>query len=169
MNYQQFSTYDNMINSKHKYQDGQMAYIADTKKVYQYKDTAWQEIIVEGGGIEVSLYEMNKQIISQMPILDQAGREKGKKLIDNMTKSISSDYYMLLCKDKDYYTLFVKDSNSNEKMSDIVIECAEFLGEVKSIDLTQDASAIEIWITDNNNSYVMYLFDYKEGVIPCII
>jgi len=34
MNYQQFSTYDNMINSTHKFKDEQMAYVADTQKLY---------------------------------------------------------------------------------------------------------------------------------------
>ena len=103
------------------------------KKAYQYKNGKWEPVVVEGGGINVSLYDMNKQIISQLPVLNQEGKEEGKQLINSMIKDIKSSYYMLLCKDKDYYTLFVKDSNSDENMSDIVIECAEFLGQVKSI------------------------------------
>ena len=80
---------------------------------------------------------------------------------------MSSNYYMLLCKDISYYTLFIKDANSKDNFGSEVIACAEYLGDVKSIELNEDKSAIEIWFTNQNSSYVMYLFNYEDGVILC--
>ena len=37
------------------------------------------------------------------------------------------------------------------------------------INMSEDEAAIEIWVTlpEENDSYVMYLFGYDQGVIEC--
>ena len=169
MDYQQFATYDNMINSKHKFKENQMAYVSETKKVYQYKEGKWDEIVVEGGGVELSLYDMNKQIISQLPDLPYEIIKEKIDFLNVFAQDIDSKYFMLLCKDIGYYTLFIKNEHSDEDFGSAVISCADYLGQVKSIELTEDQAAVEIWFVsrDTSEPYVMYLFNYEEGIIQC--
>ena len=74
---------------------------------------------------------------------------------------------MLLVKEISYYTLFVDNSNSNENMSDIVIECLSNLGNI--IDINDESEgAIEIWVKDSDGeAHIGYLFPYDQGVIEC--
>ena len=158
-----------MINSKHKFKENQMAYVSETKKAYQYKEGKWDEIVVEGGGVELSLYDMNKQIVSQLPDLTSHQIEVKIDLLNIFAKDMGSNYYMLLCKDIGYYTLFIKNENSDEDFGSAVISCANYLGQIKSIELSEDRAAIEIWFVSKETSepYVMYLFNYEEGSIQC--
>ena len=48
---------------------------------------------------------------------------------------------------------------------DLIIECAKCLGEIKSIELVD--GAVEIWVTDPFDTYVMYFFPYDGGVEAC--
>ena len=79
--------------------------------------------------------------------------------------------YMLLCRELNYYTVFQRQFNAatHENFGDVVIECLENLGDIKSIELTETKDAIEAWIVDPNEheAYVVYLFNYDQGVIIC--
>ena len=48
-------------------------------------------------GIDVKGYEINKQIISQLPNLDKAGYQEAKRKIRHYINSNTNTYYMLLC------------------------------------------------------------------------
>lgn len=114
--------------------------------------------------IEANLYELNKQLASQLPVF-----EESKERVQNFLEKSKAKYFMLLCREINYYTLFVIDENAPEEDSfaDVVVECANDIGIIKAAEETDDG-AFEIWVTDkDNNSFVMYLFDYDRGVVPC--
>jgi hypothetical protein len=54
----------------------------------------------------MNLYDLNKQIISQMPALDEDGIDLALMTVATYIKNTENKYYMLLCKDVNYYTLF---------------------------------------------------------------
>lgn len=115
-------------------------------------------------GIETNLYDLNKQLVSQLPPFEEA-RERIEAF-----KSDKVNYYMLLCRELNYYTLFAltKDETIKDKFTDVVIECANDIGVIKAANVTEDGMAFEIWVTDETNeSFVMYLFNYDKGVVPC--
>lgn len=119
---------------------------------------------MENNGIQTNLYDLNKQLVSQLPeFMDAKIRlEEFKK--DNV------NFYMLLCRELNYYTIFQISNTAPEedKFSDVVIECANDIGIIKAATPTDDG-AFEIWVTDTetNESYVMYLFNYDRGIVPC--
>lgn len=77
-------------------------------------------------------------------------------------------YYMLLCRELNYYTVFQRQFTGLEDFGDVVIECLENLGNIKSIEVTEDKTAIEAWIVNSDNeAHVVYLFNYDQGVIIC--
>ena len=53
-------------------QVGEVVQDATTGKFMVWTDEGWNEIKTENSGINMGLYEMNKQIISQLPKLTEA-------------------------------------------------------------------------------------------------
>ena len=122
--------------------------------------------------MNMSMYDINKQVISQMPCLTIEEFEGKREIFNEYHFSQFANYYMLLCNELRYYTLFHTkmacegeelDSLSSEIMSCLI----SFTDDIKSIEITDDKTAIEIWITKDEETYVMYLFNYDLGVIEC--
>ena len=55
---------------KYEPMDGEVAYDTNTEKVTVYHDGVWQAVNVEGSGLNLGLYDINKQIIAQLPVMD---------------------------------------------------------------------------------------------------
>ena len=134
-----------------------------------------EEKTVANGNLQMNLYDMNKQIISQMAILNKEDLENSKLIITDYMKNKGNKFYMLLCKDINYYTLFQTVSGSNEgeallAAADEVIACAAYNGAIKAIDTVNDNDAIEIWVhPEDEEPVAMYLFGYDVGVIKCVL
>ena len=116
----------------------------------------------------ITLYDLNKQAVTQQPPLENF--ESSLEILNNYLTYTKNIYYMLLCKDKSYYTVFVRKNNPDLLAFDKeFIDCIQNFGTIKSINMSEDEAAIEIWVTlpEENDSYVMYLFGYDQGVIEC--
>ena len=67
-----------------------------------------------------------------------------------------------------YYTVFYREQNLGvEYIADIVKKCAETLGGVKAVDMSEDGQAIEIWVDGTYGVFAMYFFPYDGGVEIC--
>ena len=117
------------------------------------------------GNIEMSLYDMNKQIMFQMPELNEEKIVAAKNLIKEYDITFESKYYMLLCNEYKYYTIFNCEKQYKETLEDVVFECLNNVGQVVSVDKTEDNAAIEIWVKLEKEAKVFYLFDYDKGVV----
>lgn len=173
MNFIQVLNY-NSLQAVQNHEIGEIAKVMDEDKYYIYAENGWQEFVVENDGIHVSLYDMNKQIVSQLPVLNEEGLKEAKQIIRDYVYSENhqDDYYMLLCHELKYFTVFVNDMECglDEVIDKTIIDCLSSVGEIKSIEPTEDEEAIEIWITiPEGDTYVMYFFDYGRGVVPCRI
>ena len=122
------------------------------------------------GNLQMNLYDLNKQIIAQMPALDEEGIEYSLMTIMAYIKNTKNQFYMLLCKDINYYTIFnISTAITEPYACEEVIACAREWGVIKSVEIT-DNNAVEIWVQDEDNeARVMYLFPYDAGVIECIL
>ena len=79
---------------------------------------------------------------------------------------------MLLNNELHYYTVFMvglfNPPKENGPVQREITTCLFKIGDIKSVELTEDKKAIEIWVTgDDNTSHVFYLFPYDAGVIKC--
>ena len=114
---------------------------------------------------QVSLYDINKNIISQLSPLTKKEKETGSELIKQYMKDKKDKFFMLINKESGYFTLFVFNDGKNDAdlnyITKEVMECASGLGIIKSINCDKSKTAIEIWI--NNELYL--LFAYDRGVI----
>ena len=127
----------------------------------------YEEKAKVNGNLELSLYDINKQVVSQLPTLNKEELAEKYDLIDEFGSF--KEWCMLLGKEVGYYTVFHHiPKDAQETFASAVLDCCESLGEIKAIDwANEDHSAIEIWITSPQATSVFYLFDYSQGVIEC--
>ena len=124
--------------------------------------------------IEVgTLYDMNKNLVEKnIPDLTEEELNNKKELFISYLKDTNNYYYMLLCNDKKDYTILrlaVKsdDIRLNKLTNILVDECLTNRGKVKSIELTENKDAVEIWLSIDGESYCYYFFPYDAAIIEC--
>ena len=87
------------------------------------------------------------------------------KIVESFRTEHKSSYYMILCKELSFYTIFAKDNYEKNSLEEAVLDYCISTGPIHSVSLTENNDAIEIWIEYENEVYVFYLFDYERGVI----
>ena len=116
-----------------------------------------------------TLYDLNKSIVEKnIDALSEEDMQNKKNLIIKFLEDTDNIYYMLLCNDRKDYTVFHHLNTNIECLQDILIdECLPNRGKTKSIELTKNNDAIEIWISIDGDSYCYYFFPYDEAIIEC--
>ena len=128
-----------------------------------------------------SLYDMNKSLIEkQIPDLTDEEMQNKKTLIIDFINDTGNQYYMLLCNDRKDYTIFRREINENDDFLDnietpdrdrlwnvLIDECLPNRGRTKSIELTENQDAVEIWISIEGESYCYMFFPYDAAIIEC--
>ena len=117
----------------------------------------------------MTLYDLNKNLVSQlMPLDDTELYEAGENILA-FCEETRNKYYMLLCHELRYFTLFnyyVVTDRPLPNVEEEVIACAHDIGVIVSVENKDEA--IEIWVkAENDEVYVMYFFPYDRGVIKC--
>ena len=102
--------------------------------------------------------------------MNSINEEELNKLMSSINEmSECGMYYMLLCKDYNYYTIFHKNIppiiSTGSLASMVIILCQE-LGSIVGWEKNNNGG-IEIWINIGNESYCFYLFQYDAGVVEC--
>jgi hypothetical protein len=114
----------------------------------------------------MTLYDMSKQIVSNEPPMDAIlfNQKISEVSLDMLTK----DYWMLLCRERNDFTVFRTIDGSKKKISKELIPTLHNRGQVIFIDKQKDG-AYEIWIRDikTNENFAYYLFNYSSAVIDC--
>ena len=120
------------------------------------------------------LYTINKAIVeNNIPDLTKEEINSKRSILEEFIERTNNEYYMLLCNDQKDYTLFHRSGKGSEDtigcgLIDILLdECIPNRGRAKSIDITEDKAAIEIWISINKESFCYYFFPYDLGIIEC--
>ena len=142
-------------------QEGEIIQSSIDKKFYIYSEDKWNLMNVDSSGINMGLYEMNKQIIAQLPVLTDL--EEKEEVIRRLHAEWGNKYYMLYGKEISYFTLF--ELEQPQYFGKTVIECLHNVGFIKAIDLTEALDAVEIWVEDEDGPTCMYLFPYDNGIV----
>lgn len=135
--------------------------------LYVYKDGEYYPIEDQKIDTGMSLYELNKQGYAQLLPYDETQIQDAIAWINGFSDKNKGKYYMLLCKEISYYTVFEKDFLEYDCLSlgHGVIECLDNVGTIHGID-DNGEGALEIWVkTSDEEVYCMLLFNYDVGVV----
>ena len=150
------------------HESGEMALCTDTNKVYMWdEEHGWSLMTIDNKGFELNLYDLNKNIISQLNPLTPNEISNKMSLINQYYEKADNLFHMLLCRDFNYYTIFSYDSMLMfPDFAGAVCTIITELGEVYSIEINEDG-VLEIWIkpTGEESPYAFYLFPYDAGVV----
>lgn len=115
--------------------------------------------------LEVNMYEFNKVNMAQIKPLDIIWFNKKCKQTANEIAEGGTSYWMLLCRERNDYTVF-HYYNSVNNLADAINECLRNRGFVLDF-VRRDDGNYEIWIRDKETkeNFVYYLFNYNEAVI----
>ena len=117
---------------------------------------------------QLTLYELNQQLIANLPIYDEEKWQEAEKILVAWLNEHQDDYYMLLCKELSYYTLF-DVSREDLEITDFIKELFDILvdlGTVKDISIDTN-DMIAIWLNWHGEEIprCFYLFPYGAGVV----
>jgi len=102
------------------------------------------------GDISMSIYDLNKQIVSQLDGLSKEEKMKLPKDMKDFLASINNTYYMLICKDLSYYTLLKRTGNSiNGNMLETIRELLRDHGRLITYSFSENKDCIEFWVKVN--------------------
>lgn len=159
----QYSLLDKLRN----HEEGEIAYAADTEKYYKYEKGKWSETEIENPPtrqeMQMTLYDMNKQLAKQQPLFDEAR-------VKDMAESIRSwkkkdvNLYMLYGKEISYFTVFQKQALAADNFVQALFRCLDSFEGVYSFEIV-DEDTIELWVKYEDDATCMYLFNYDAGVV----
>ena len=162
-----------ILNSLKIKEIGDTAYVNKEQKVYEYTEGGWTPKALPEGKINLSVYDMNKQIVSQLGAADDISLLTPVRKFKNK----GGKYFMLICRDINYYTLFATIGNDKipleppERIEKEVLACVKDIGELRSAEEIEGTEAVEIWVQPKEeygpDPLVMYFFNYDKGVIRC--
>lgn len=146
---------------KYEPMDGEVAYDTSTEKIMVYHDGAWQQITTQGSGLNIGLYDINKQIIAQLPTYTDL--DKAAKTISALHDIYQNEYYMLYGKEISYFTLF--KLIEPQYFAQEVLDCLRHVGTLKAVDPDEPGTAVEIWVENEDGPTCLYLFPYDNGLV----
>ena len=127
-----------------------------------------KEALPEKAFAGVSLYELNQQLIAQMPEYDEKKWTNAKLIVADWYNKHKDNYYMLLCHECNYYTLFdmTRDSAIGADLAYELQDTIRYVGAVHDISVdTNDMIAVWAKWRDTDNVHCFYLFPYGQGVV----
>lgn len=120
-----------------------------------------------------TLYDFNKQLMSQQKPLSQEELSKARVKLDTWFNWAIDGYAMLLCREKYDFTIFHLYEDQNPYPPAIAVsELLEVLqdrGQILSIEKDNETmnNAWEIWLKIEDEAFAYYLFRCDDWVIQC--
>ena len=155
------------LNALQNHDENEIIFCEENEKYYTWQENdGWQEVQINGNGVSMNLYELNKSIVNQLTPLTISEILDKAQIIEDMHNTVRNIHYMLLCKEYNYYTIFEADDNPIVTLQVAVCDILEELGDIYSIEDKGDG-AIEFLVKPFNEEepFVFYFFPYDKGVV----
>ena len=129
----------------------------------------YQKKIRGKGKVNMSLYDINKSIMAQLPEYKNDQIRELETNIDNWAEKDEFElnkFFMLLCRDINYYTIFYLEPEKAEfrTLGEGVTGLLYDAGYTIHSEEVQDDHC-EIWVKKDNEAYAFMLFPYDQGVV----
>lgn len=120
------------------------------------------------GNIQMTTYDLNKQLILSLGPIKDKELNKFRSDFAGYIREIEDKFFMLLCKEQSYYTIFNYTSrNESYYFADILLEVIEAVGSFYNYSIDEENGGVELWIKpeDKEEVFVYYFFPYDAGVV----
>ena len=104
-----------------------------------------------------SLYELNKQILSQLPPQSDEALARNYNIIGSWFGQTPKRWFMLMCKERSDFTMF---HITDHQFTKAVFELQEVLkerGTVLAIQYVHGEDTFEIWVKDKDGEVFMFM------------
>lgn len=169
-----------MDQGVNRFEPGEIVYITDTDQVMMWSEKGeWIEIrkdaiennIPKEIDTGMTVYDLNKTIISQLQPKSALELQPCISIINQYHDQHNSEFYLLLCKEISYYTIFaMRDPTfltDFPSLGSAAVSCAQDIGQIVSVDPSSENDAVEIWVRSPEGDKCMYLFDATGFVVTC--
>lgn len=117
----------------------------------------------------MTLYEINQAAYKSLPPLIKEQIEEYEKQLSEYLRTHMSKYYMILCNERRYYTVYTWDPRhsfykNTDKMAWEIMNITKSIGTLKGIEFLED-NTVEFWIEEDDECNAYHLFDYERGVV----
>ena len=112
-----------------------------------------------------SLYELNKQIMAQLPPQDENTMSHNWTVIGDWFGKDTSRWFMLMCKERSDFTLFHITDNQFTKAIQELKEVLSGRGQILAIQYQHGEDAFEIWVKTKDEVVMFMLFTADWMVI----
>lgn len=119
----------------------------------------------------LNVYEFNKNIMKQLPIIEDLTKVK-EELISYLDATPAEKYLMMLCREKNDYTLFnfhVTTVDTLNQFANDVLECFQNRDfGIVNVEIVNDGVAMEIWVKtpgQMEDADLYYIFPADQMVI----
>lgn len=157
------------------------AYLKEQERLVEEAQAKSKELAESGSNelTSVSLYELNQGIINNMPALDEDGKLKARQKFfewfwGNDDANNIDHYYMLLCKELNYYTIFHNSQHCANATDDLIdeddlwrelMDVLSYVGDIKVMEADTNG-AWSIWADwHGEGCHCFYFFPYGGGVV----
>lgn len=112
----------------------------------------------------MNLYELNQSGYNSLPKMAKAEIEAAKFKIRDSFDIDLSRYFMLVCNELHYYTLFHMNTQLHgAELINELFNIVKDLGQLKAVEVTD--SMVEFWISRDGECHMYAFFDYDRGVV----
>lgn len=115
-----------------------------------------------------TVYDIHKELFKKIGPLPEKKKQEGLANIGGWFGVHSKcHYYMLMCKEKSYYTVLHFNNHNYSKGIQELEELLEFQGDILEIHYVHGEDAYECWVKNKDTEEVnmYYLFTYNWGVV----
>lgn len=155
------------LEALQNHEEGEVIFVEEDNQYMIYHGEQWWPVQTRmtEDGLQVNLYELNKQIIAQLPAIEDW--TEATDAINTWMAGQDSKYFMLLGREINYYTIFAKQDADAEfgTFFDAIKACLDSIGPVHVIDADSPENAIEIWIEYQGEMTCIILFGFDKGVV----
>ena len=115
--------------------------------------------------MNMSLYDLNKNIIFNLPPQDENILNKNFRNINSWFCKYDNPWFMLMCKERSDFTLIHITKNNYFKAVQELKEILQERGAISSLQYNQDQDVWEIWVKDEKEAYVFMLFEASWMIV----
>lgn len=133
------------------------------------KEEATQHVNLNDSDLNMgTLYDVNKQMVAQGKPMSRSKINDKKFELQNWFNWKIDSYAMLLCRQRNDYTVFhlyeKQNPNPPKLAAQECIGCLQDRGQIMDMILQKD-DAWEMWVRIDGEAYAYYLFCYDKAVI----